>query len=60
MDKLTEEQMDEIAERAAEKTVKKWRDGIYQEVGKNVLSKFLYIIGACAIGVFLYFEKFSH
>jgi predicted GTPase len=43
---LTEHEIDAIAEKAAEKAVEKFSDMVYQEVGKNVLSKLVWIIGA--------------
>lgn len=48
---LSEEQIETIAERAAEKAVEKLTRHIYQEVGKNVVSKMFYLVGACAVGV---------
>lgn len=44
---LSEEQINEIAERAAEKALEK----VYLNIGKSVVSKFLWICGAGALAV---------
>lgn len=48
---LTEEQMEEIADRAAEKAVAKMTGKMYQEVGKTVVGKFFWIVGLLAVGI---------
>lgn len=48
---LTKEQIEEIAELAAEKAVAKMTGMVYQEVGKTVVSKFLWLCGVAAVGV---------
>lgn len=53
---LTEEQIEIIAEKAAEKAIEKLTSHVYQEVGKSVISKLFYIIGACALGGFLWLK----
>ena len=49
MDKiqLTDEQIDHIAEKAAEVAFKK----IYEEVGRSVVKKIFWIVGAGALGL---------
>ena len=47
---LSEEQIEEIAERAAEKAVEKMTNQIYLEVGKGVVKKALYLLGALVVG----------
>jgi hypothetical protein len=47
---LTEEQIEIIAERAAEKALLKMTNQLYQEVGKGVISKLLYIVGVVSVG----------
>jgi len=44
---LTDEQIELIAERAAEVAFKK----VYQEVGKTVLTKLAWLVGAAVIGL---------
>lgn len=47
---LTDEQIEEIAEKAAENAVEKMTNQIYLEVGKGVVKKALYLIGAFIVG----------
>lgn len=47
---LTDEQIENIAERAAEVALNK----VYTEVGKSVLKKLSWIAGAAAIGLFMW------
>ena len=54
---LSEEQIEAIAERAAEKAMEKLTGHIYQEVGKGVVSKLFYIVGASAIGMWLWLKS---
>lgn len=51
---LTDDQVDRIAERAAEKAVAKLTDHVYREVGKGVIQKLFYIVGALAVATFLW------
>lgn len=52
---LTDEAyIEEIAEKAAEKAIEKLTSHVYQEVGKSVISKLFYIVGAAAIGLWLW------
>lgn len=48
--------MEELAELAAEKAVKKLTATIYQEIGKNVLAKLFWIVGALCAGFFLWLK----
>lgn len=55
---LTDETyIEEIAEKAAEKAIEKLTAHVYQEVGKSVVSKALYIIGAASIGLYLWLKS---
>jgi hypothetical protein len=47
---LTDAQIDEIAEKAAERAFQK----IYQNVGKSVLTKLTWMIGAAVVGIFMW------
>lgn len=51
---LTEEQIEAIAEKAADKAVAKLTDHVYREVGRGVVSKFLWICGAIAASAYLW------
>lgn len=48
---LTEDDIDEIAEKAAEKAVQKMTAHVYQQVGKGLVSRFLWLVGAVFIGL---------
>jgi tetrahydromethanopterin S-methyltransferase subunit G len=54
---LTEDQLDEIANRAADRAVEKITTHVYQQVGKSVLNKLLWIIGALSTAAYLYFHN---
>lgn len=49
---LTELQIDEIAERAAEKAL----EHVYTEIGKSVVRKALWFVGAIALAVAFWFK----
>jgi hypothetical protein len=57
MTDLNEKQIEEIAEKAAQKAIEKLTSHIYQEVGKSIVSKIFYIIGACSLGVYLWLKS---
>jgi len=54
---LTEEQIEQIAEKAANRAIEKLTTHVYQEVGKSVVSKLFYLVGACAIGLYLWLKS---
>ena len=54
---LTEDQIEDIAKRAAEKAIEKLTDHIYQEVGKSVISKLLWLAGSLTIGIYIWFQS---
>ena len=49
--------LEKIAEKAAEKAIKKLTNHVYQEVGRSVISKFVYIVGACSLGLYLWLKS---
>ena len=49
--------IERIAERAAEKAIGKLTNHVYQEVGRSVISKFVYIVGACSLGLYLWLKS---
>lgn len=55
--RLTDEQIDEIAEKAATKALSKITDLAYREVGKSVMSKLFYVTGVIAVAAFLYLQS---
>ena len=49
---LTEEQIEAIAERAAEKALEK----VYASIGKSVVTKFLWLVGASVLALAAYLK----
>ena len=47
---LTEEEVDYIAEKAAERALEK----VYASVGKNVVRRIMWLVGAAALGVIVW------
>ena len=54
---LSEDQIEEIAEKAAEKAIEKLTNHVYQEVGRSIVSKLFYIVGACSLGAYLWLKN---
>lgn len=51
-EQLTDDQIEQIAERAAEVALEK----VYTQIGKSIVSKFLWLIGAASLAVLAYFK----
>lgn len=49
---LTEEDVEKIAERAAEVALEK----VYTRIGRSVVEKFLWVVGAASLAIFAYFK----
>ena len=54
---LNDTAIERIAEKAAEKAIEKLTTHVYQEVGRSVISKFVYIIGVCSLGLYLWLKS---
>ena len=54
---LNDSELEKIAELAAEKAIKKLTNHVYQEVGKSVISKFVYVVGVCSVGLYLWLKS---
>ena len=54
---LSEEEIEDIAERAAEKAMLKMTNQLYQEVGKGIISKLLYLVGIIAVGLWAWLHQ---
>ena len=54
---LDDSVLEKLAERAAEKAIEKLTNHVYQEVGKSVISKFVYIVGVCSVGLYLWMKS---
>ena len=48
--------LEKIAEKAAEKAIEKLTDHLYREVGKSVVEKLFYLIGVCAVALYLWLQ----
>ena len=49
-EKLTEAEIEHIAERAAEKAIQK----VYSEIGKSVAQKIFWVLGVVTVGLFMF------
>lgn len=54
---LTDEQIEMIAEKAADKAVEKMTALVYQEVGKGVLKKLFWLVGVLAIALYAFLRE---
>lgn len=54
---LTDEQIEQIAERAADRAVEKLTNEAYKSIGKNVVQKFLWIVGVCAAALYFWLQQ---
>ena len=54
---LNDTAIEQIAEKAAEKAIEKLTNHVYQEVGRSVISKFVYIVGACSLGLYIWLKS---
>jgi len=54
---LTNEQIDEIAEKAAKKAVGMITAELYQNVGKSVVDKVFWVIGIVAVGLYFWLQS---
>lgn len=51
---LSEAQMEQIADKAAEKAVEKVMNHMYQEVGKRVLSRVMWLLGVATVALLVW------
>lgn len=54
---LTEDQIEEIAERAADRAVQKMRSAALQEVGKWTLNKLAWLFTLVGVGIYFWMLK---
>ena len=54
---LNDTVIQQIAEKAAEKAIEKLTNHVYQEVGRSVISKFVYIVGVCSLGLYFWLKS---
>ena len=53
---LTHDQIEEIASRAADKAIDRITQQVYQQVGRSVINKLMWIIGSISVGAYLWFN----
>jgi len=51
---FSEEQMDNIAERAAERAMQKLTDEAYKSIGKGLISKLFWVVGVLATAAYFW------
>lgn len=54
---ISEEQVEAIAARAAELAIEKVTNHVYRTVGKSVITKAIWLIGASAVGAYLWLRS---
>lgn len=54
---LSDEQIEHIAQRAADLAVKKVTDQAYAAVGKSLVEKAMWVIGVCAMALFFWLAQ---
>lgn len=54
---LSDEQIELIAEKAAQKAVAKLTEEFYKQVGKSVVDKFLIVLGAATLAGIIWFRQ---
>lgn len=54
---LSDDQIEEIAERAAKKAIGMARDEFYQDVGETIVGKLKWFLGAIIVGVFVWLAQ---
>ena len=54
---LSDEQIELIAEKAAQKAVAKLTEEFYKQVGKSVVDKFLIVLGAVTLAGVVWFKQ---
>ena len=57
---LTHDQIEEIASRAADKAIDRITQQVYQQVGRSVINKLMWIVGSLAVGAYLWFSDKLH
>lgn len=54
---LTDDQIEQIAERAAKKAIGMARDEFYQDVGETIVGKLKWFLGAIIVAVFVWLAQ---
>ncbi len=51
---LNDEQIEEIAERAADRAIQKLTDEAYRSIGKSIVNKLFYIVGVLSVALYFW------
>jgi len=54
---LSDDQIEEIAERAAQKAIEKATQDFYAGVGKSIMGKVYWMVGLMIVGLFVWMNK---
>ena len=57
---LTQEQIEEIASRAADKAIERITQHVYQQVGRSVINKLIWIVGSLSVAFYIWFSDKIH
>lgn len=57
---LTHEQIEEIASRAADKAIDRITQQVYQQIGRSVINKLMWIIGSLTVAAYIWFNDKLH
>lgn len=57
---LTQDQIDEIASRAADKAIERITQQVYQQVGRSVINKLIWIVGSLSVAFYIWFSDKIH
>ncbi len=54
---MTDTEMDQLAEKAADKAVAKITANFYQEIGESVVKKVTFLIGVIVVGLYVFGQQ---
>ncbi len=57
IDDIAERAADKASERAADRAIEKLTQHVYNEIGRTVLQKSLWIVGACTLGIYAWLQS---
>lgn len=57
---LTHDQIEEIASRAADKAIDRITQQVYQQVGRSVINKLIWIAGSLSVAFYIWFSDNIH
>jgi hypothetical protein len=57
---LTQDQIEEIASRAADKAIERITQHVYQQVGRSVINKLIWIVGSLSVAFYIWFSDKIH